>query len=373
MRRIFIVNDRVSGGGAEVVMKNLVSHLQENYKITIMTMDNDFDTFKKIFPNDVEYKAAKIIYNPYHKLNPLRYLIKAYNLIRKVLICSRKYDIVIANKEGPCMKLVSKMRASKKLAWVHADYQYLYWTRSTFSAQNEVKCMKKFDSVICVTKAVTESIKKVIGDPGNLCVRYNPIDYHDIIKKAEAASEIKRDYSKPLFVAVGRIVKEKNYTTLAKVCTRLCKEFEFELWIVGDGNQRNDIEQILSEQGCSCVKILGMQSNPYKYLLKADFLVSTSLCESYGLVIQEALVLGVPVISTKCPAIEECFDTRFGMLVDCDEADIEKGMRYILEKPECISKYKQVIKNEYNVTSLWDERLNEITRLIEQKNRRRML
>ena len=160
------------------------------------------------------------------------------------------------------------------------------------------------------------------------------------------------------------MVECKNFITLANVCARLSKEFDFELWIVGDGEQRSDIEHILNEAECSCVKLVGMQDNPYKYLKKADVLVSTSLGESYGLVIQEALILGVPVLSTRCPAIEECFDTRFGMLVDCNEEAIENGMRYILEHPECIDRFKSAIQNEYDVESLWDGRLKAIEDLL---------
>ena len=364
MKRIFILNDKAVGGGAEMVMRDVVKHLQRKYKITVMTLDDDLESFQKVFPANVEYMAGRIKANPYSRKNPLHYVIAIYNRFRKAYIRSRKYDVVIANKEGPCMKLVSKMKAQKKLAWVHVDYQNLYWTRGVFSAQDEVKCMQNFDHIVCVSEAAANSVKKVIGDPGNLCVKYNPIDYARILKNAEESCPISRNDKKLLFVAVGRIVEQKNFIMLARVCARLSKEFDFEVWIVGDGNQREDVEKILHEENCSCVKILGMQSNPHKYLAKADFLVSTALWESYGLAIQEALVLGVPVLSTRCPAIEECFDTRFGMLVDCKEDAMEAGMRYILEKPECVDQYKEAIRKEYDKESLWDKRLNEIEALL---------
>ena len=364
MKRIFILNDKTVGGGAENVMRDITKHLQSKHKVTVMTLDDDYESFRKVFPANVEYIAGKIKPNPYGRRNPLRYFVATYNRFREAYIRSWKYDVVIANKEGPCMKLVSKMTAQKKLAWVHVDYQHTYWTHGFFSAQSEVKCMQSFDHVVCVSEAVADSVRKVIGDPGNLRVKYNPIDYVDIIKNAEESSQISRNEEKPLFIAVGRVVKEKNFTTLARVCARLSREFDFEVWIVGDGDQRKDVEQILRDENCSCVKILGMQSNPHKYLKKADFFVSTSTAESYGLAIQEALLLGVPVLTTKCPAIEECFDTKFGMLVDCNEDGIEKGLRYVLENPESIEQYREAIRKEYDVESLWNKRLHEIEALI---------
>ncbi len=364
MKRIFILNDRVRGGGAEIVMKDIVNYLHGKYDITVMTFDDACEGACEVFPEGVKYIPSKIKRNPYRRRNPLHYLCAAYNFIRRVQIRSKKYDIAIANKEGPCMKFVSKMKADKKLAWVHVDYQYLYWTRGTFSAGDEVKCMQCFDKVVCVSEAACESVKKVIGDPGNLCVRYNPIDFEKIRQNADEECDTKRNEGEPLFVAVGRIAEQKNFITLARVCARLCKEFEFELWIVGDGEQREEIEKLLREEDCDCVKILGMQNNPHKYLSKADFLISAALCESYGLVIQEALALGIPVLTTRCPAIEECFDTKFGMIVDCNEESLENGLRSILENPECINEYKKKIENEYDALSLWKARLGEIENLI---------
>lgn len=364
MKRIFILNDKAIGGGAEIVMRDITKHLCCKYDVTVMTLDDDYKSFQRVFPKNVKYITGKMKVNPYRRRNPLHYFIAVYNCFRKAYIRRRKYDVVIANKEGPCMKIISQMKAKKKLAWVHVDYRYLYWTRGVFSARSEVKCMKSFDHVVCVSQAAVDGVKKVIGDPGNLCVKYNPIDYTSILEKAEEASQIDRDNNKPLFVALGRIDEQKNFVTLAKVCARLCKDYDFEVWIVGDGNQRKDVERVLEQENCRSVKILGMQSNPYKYLAKADCLISVSRGESYGIVLQEALVLGVPVLSTRCPAIEECLDTRFGMIMDCNEEAIEQGMRNVLEHPDCIEKYRAAIKKEYDKESLWMQRLCEIEDLI---------
>lgn len=365
MKKIFILNDFVSGGGAETVMRDNIRHLCGKYDITVMTFDNDCQLAKESFPAGVKYMPARIKPNPYGRRNPLYYPIAIYNCLVTVYNRSKRYDVVIANKEGPCMQFVSKMKAGRKLAWVHADYQSIYWTKGCFKNDGEKACMRRFDRVICVSEAACQSVKKVIGDPGNLCVRYNPIDHKQIRKNAQESATIERDEGKPLFVSVGRIVKEKNFVTLAQVCARLSREFDFELWIVGDGNQRAELEAVLTEENCSCVKILGMQTNPHKYLAKADCLISSSLNESYGLAIQEALILGVPVLATRCPAIEECLDTRFGRIVDCDEASIEKGIRSILENPKCLDTYKEAISKEYVAEDLWMPRLEKIEGLIE--------
>lgn len=364
MKHIFILNDKMTGGGAEAVMRDIVKYLSNRYEITVMTLDDNMDAFQKIYPPHVHYAPSRIKQNPYRRRNPLHYVIAFHNRIQIAKLRRKSFDIAIANKEGTCMKIVSKMRAKKKLAWVHVDYQSLYWTRWIFTAADEVKCMQGFDHVVCVSKAAQESVKKVIGDPGNVCYRYNPINYREIMRMAAETVEEPGNALKPLFVTVGRLDEQKNFPAFVQVCCRLSKSYDFEVWMIGDGEQRGEIEQVLAEEACDCVKLLGWKDNPYKYIVRADVFVSSSLGESYGLAIQEALLLGVPVLSTRCPAIEECFDERFGMLVACEEGSIEEGMRTLLEEPQKIHSFRKNIEEEYDKESLWEQRLRRIEELM---------
>ena len=159
-------------------------------------------------------------------------------------------------------------------------------------------------------------------------------------------------------------MEQKNFVTLARVCARLSREFDFELWILGDGGQRAEVEAVLQEENCSCVKLLGRQANPHKYMAKADCLISSAICESYGISIQEALILGIPVLAARCPAIEEVLDPRFGRIVDCNEAAIEQGMRSLLEDPKGLDAYREAIQKEYAAEALWTPRLEQIEDLI---------
>ena len=67
----------------------------------------------------------------------------------------------------------------------------------------------------------------------------------------------------------------------------------------------------------------------------ADWYVSSSSCESFGLTIQEALVLGVPVLTTDCPGAVELFrDGRDGLVVENSDWGLLVGMKTILDNPE---------------------------------------
>jgi glycosyltransferase involved in cell wall biosynthesis len=48
--------------------------------------------------------------------------------------------------------------------------------------------------------------------------------------------------------------------------------------------------------------LLGYQSNPWKYLTNSDLFILSSKWEGFGNVIVEAMLLGIPVISSDCPS-----------------------------------------------------------------------
>lgn len=364
--RILFINDFIKGGGAEIVLKNVVCHLvKAGHRIEVFTFESNKAFFEQVFPENVKSWSCEFLLNAYKRGSIAWFKRKICKLVYPIYMRFLSYDVVIAMKEGACMKYASYVHAKRKLAWIHVDYRYLYWTKTIFKSEStEKKCMKKFDQVVCVSKAALESIKNVIGDPGNLCVRYNPIDFRSILAKAVEPCGLKKPDCKILFVTVGRLDKQKNYITLVKICAALCNIYSFEMWIVGEGEQRAEMEDILRETDCNCVKLLGAQDNPYKYLSQADFFISASYGESYGLAIQEALILGIPVLTTKCPAVEECFCEDYGIMVDCTKDAIEFGMTSILENPAFIEKYKRNIKDSYSLEELWDDRLVKIEELL---------
>ena len=366
--KILIMNDLIAGGGVENVMQELVRYLQgKGHNITIGTTTGSRKEVHKYYPSGVHFFSIEPSFAYTKNKSIARLFYALCSRLKRwwaLLLMKTKYDIAIAMKEGPTMKEVVLSGAKKKIAWVHTDYQRMHWTAYCFdSDEEEVACMKKFDHVICVSNAVADSIKNTIGDSGNLIVKYNPINYKRIISLAEQSSVIKKPQDKFLFVAVGRIVDEKNYHLLVNVCAELKKKHDFELWILGDGDQRAEIESIVNQLECSFVHMLGNQENPYPLIRQADCLVSASKVESYGLAIQEALVLGVPVVTTKCPAIKEVFDARCGILCDSTFDGLYKAMETVIMEPALLHKYRENIKRYFRLEDLYENRLVDICSL----------
>lgn len=367
--KILLINDRLHAGGVELVLQKLSAVLaQRGDKLTIWAYEGDRETLRKKYPAGVRYYHIPFWDGVSKRFTPKWFFQRACRvLFEGFLLKLKRWDVVIAFKEGPSMRLASKLRANRKLAWVHTDFSTLHWSRHSFHSDHEERaCMQRFDSVVCVSQTGARGVTSAIGDPGNLCVRYNPLDV-DAITAASALSpgDCVRPESKPLFVSVGRLSEIKRYAMLMDICKELDEEFAFELWIVGGGELEGELREKLLRDNIRSVRLLGRRDNPYPYVAAADWFINSSASECHPLAIQEALVLGVPVIAAYCPAVSETLDSRFGIITESSREGLKDGLRGLLMNPGAAGEYRENIRRFYDKNALWETRIQNIVSLID--------
>ncbi|HIQ50620.1 MAG TPA: glycosyltransferase, partial [Nautiliaceae bacterium] len=99
------------------------------------------------------------------------------------------------------------------------------------------------------------------------------------------------------FITIGRLESQKNH----KLLINAIKNINANLWIIGDGHLKKELEDMIKNLKLQDkVKLLGRQSNPYKFLAKADAFVFSSNYEGFPNVLLEALACELPIISTDC-------------------------------------------------------------------------
>lgn len=115
-------------------------------------------------------------------------------------------------------------------------------------------------------------------------------------------SRIRGEFSTIRIIAVGRIDWQKDYELLLDSISHLLKTYSnFEVKIFGDGSQKqtqNLAETIKIRSLNSFVELCGWSPDIEYEMSKSDIFLHTSRDESYGLVLAEALLLGVPIVST---------------------------------------------------------------------------
>ena len=111
------------------------------------------------------------------------------------------------------------------------------------------------------------------------------------------------------------------------------------------------------------VVLMGRMRNPFPYVKASHAFLMCSRYEPFGLVVLEAMVLEVPVISTDVASIREIMDEKFGMIVDNSEDGLYKGIKKIIDDGKILKKYKKNLSNfKYDI----DEIILKIERLLDE-------
>ena len=104
-------------------------------------------------------------------------------------------------------------------------------------------------------------------------------------------------------VAVGRLHWQKNYPLLIDAFSEISKKYkDYKLTIYGEGEERKRLQEIINNKKLTKrITLAGNVSDIKKYISSSKLFVMTSDFEGMPNSLIEAMVLGLPVISTDCP------------------------------------------------------------------------
>lgn len=357
MKRIMFMTNTLYGGGAEKVLQTILKNLNyEKYDVTLYSMHREVLDPDK-YPPNLKYRAVFDSYSGNSRL--IRHLHGLYSLVRGKcfqvlpsaifyrLFIRGTYDVEVAFIEGESTKIISgsSNKKSRKIAWVHVDLEANPWTDFLYdSVDSESKCYSHFNSIVCVSDATRDAfLRKYKVAQDKVIVHYNPLDSQDILTRSLVESRNIGTDCKNI-VAVGRLVHQKGFDRLLRACGRLKNDgVQFRLHIIGKGEDRAELEELsIQEKVDSNVIFYDYLNNPYPVMKACDLLVCSSRAEGYSLVIAEAMILGLAIVSTECSGPTELVDNgRYGVLAENSTDGIYHALKIILEDESMLEYYKE--------------------------------
>jgi N-acetyl-alpha-D-glucosaminyl L-malate synthase BshA len=201
------------------------------------------------------------------------------------------------------------------------------------------------DAVTAVSNSLKNDTYKLFGVDKDITVIPNFVTMDSLkFDNNEDLRQLHAPKGEKLIVHISNFRKVKRIEDIVRVFSKVREKLPVRLLLVGDGPERNRIEQLCREMGtCSDVIMLGKLKNPTEVLSIADLFMLPSESESFGLAALEAMAAHVPVISTNTGGLPEVNRHGVsGMMSNVgDIEDMTKNTIYVLEDEARLKTFKE--------------------------------
>lgn len=340
---LFLIHDLYCGG-AERVLVNLVNNLdQEKYDITVQTLF-DVGVLRDRLNDNIHYIGG---FKKVFRGNVTLTKLFTPKQLCKMLI-KDDYDLVVSYLEGQCARILSAYEG-KKIAWIHTYFRNEQEATTSFKNLVEAKdCYGKFDKIVCVSKTVEEQFNSFFGMNNKTEVVYNVIDVDNIVEKSKQTQKSVIPNEKCFnLIASGKLCNSiKGFDRLIRVHKKLLdNNISNKLFIIGEGEDKSNLEALINDLDVNkTVALTGFVENPFSYVANADLFVCSSHKEGYSTAVTEALILGIPVISTEVSGARELINNGCGTVCDNNEESLYNAIKQALTDKALLEEYKQNAK-----------------------------
>ena len=310
----FFSGDITRSGGTERVAVQIANALREDerYDICFMSLTEQREkTFYPLHPEIERFRLGEKWINPGPGYLPLIGKLRKFLKDRQIDIII-DIDIVLDVLSLPA----SRRMKTKVVSWEHftADFELSVLYRKIILKYS----VRRSDYVVVLTDGDLSEYKERLGRKNAICRIYNPVAF-TLDKEAETEKE-------KIIITVGRLAPEKGIEFLKQISLKVLKKHHEWKWILlGDGAERENLEQFIAEHDLLDQLILkGNVQNVDEYLKKAAICVVPSRYEGLGLNMLEARAMKVPCVAfdVKMGPRELIHDGVDGYLVsafDCEE------------------------------------------------------
>lgn len=321
--KILIFVPFMSGfGGTETVINNLFEEYQNSYptsnKLVLVSIGGyDSEEWLTSINNKkiVQFSKSKLV-RTFEYLMTLPFFL--FNEVRHS-------DVNVVISTNPIMWMV--------LYWIKKIFHYKYKVVSWYHYSLEDKPVKHFfmksaDSYLAISTGIAKQITRYGIDDKKIKTVFNPVVKSNI-------SVPRSSGDKPIqFIYVGRIMLDgqKNLRALINALSRV--KLKWQLDIYGQGETEKVQEFINSKKLQKQINLKGFKANVWESLGTVDFLVLTSKYEGFPMVLNEAISVGIPVISYNCETgPEDIINDKNGFLVNpCNEDELIKTIEKASKK-----------------------------------------
>lgn len=251
-------------------------------------------------------KTGSKIYHVTPRRVSLRRNISQMNKIIK----EGSYDVVhchMSKKNAFATILAKKHGVNTIASHSHAsnmpENSYMEKMLDRILVATDKKCSNKW--LACTGAAAKWAFGAKAVEEGRVHIIKNAIELERFAYNEQLRTQIRKELAsedKLVIGNVGRLVHSKNHAFLLDIFREVLSLHRgAELWIIGEGKLRAEIEDKIKSLGLSAsVKLLGERDDVSKLMQGTDVFVFPSKHEGLGIVLIEAQATGLPCVASDC-------------------------------------------------------------------------
>lgn len=258
-----------------------------------------------------------------HPLHPV-------NLFRLVRWLRGLGPAVVHAHTSPTLTLAALARRMAPAAAV------VHTRRVAYPLRGSAKYRTAADAYVAISQAIGDQLLAGGLDRKRLRILYSAVDVEPLDAAAPVAV-LQKERRRPLVGCVGQLAPEKGHAILLEAWAQVVNQLpSAQLVLVGDGDEREAIEQWAARLPPGSVRFAGHCQNVPPWLKALDLYVQPSLAEGLGTSVLDAMACCLPVVASRVGGLPEAVSNgETGLLVPPDEPqDLAEAILALLRDPD---------------------------------------
>lgn len=372
MKKILFVIRSLEFGGAEKSLVNLLHELPpEQYEIDLLlfkkkggfldqlpqhvrlletpkALGNLFAPLKKAGRQAVTKLIGTACAKLAEKTRKERMAFRWKHFYRKAIpMLPGQYDVAAAYVGTEVLYYVADcVQAKKKYVWIHNDYR-----TASYSKKDDAPYFQNIDGIVSVSEDCVNVLKAEFPEHQQKIHLIENITSSEVVRRLADAFQPEEYTNSCNILSVGRLSRQKGFDMAVQASAILKSQgIRFCWYVIGDGDQKEKLTELIRQYDVAdCFCLLGTRTNPYPYMKHCTFLAQPSRFEGKSVVLDEAKILGIPILATAYPTVaDQIQNGQEGLVVEMTPEGIAGGVQQMLSSQGlCNDLRKHLNSREY--------------------------
>lgn len=299
--------------------------------------------YRNYFVRNKSYPGTQIRWNKFYK--------------KHISIFNDEYDIAISYMHGEVMYYVAeKIKARKKITWVHNDYRAL-----KLKPETDYPYLCSFDKIATISDECVDILTQVFPQIKDKVVSIPNLTSSSLIRK-RAELYYPEEYkdscnaNKVIILSIGRLNYQKGFDIAIKIAAEMKKRgLQFVWYIIGKGTEQEHLTELINQFGLKEeFVLLGIRENPYPYIKNADIIAQPSRYEGKSVVIDEAKILHKPIVVSDYATVrDQITNENEGIISKLEVENFAEALEKLIQSKDLRDNYEEYLnQHEYGNDSM---------------------